>query len=69
MVIYYCTLKVKKTLRAINQISKNSYSTHPKGGTMNGEMDGQLTIRDKTESTSDRGGRAGPGHHFTKGSV
>jgi hypothetical protein len=42
----------KKTLRGINQISKNSYSTHPKGGTMNREMDGQLTIRDETESTS-----------------
>ena len=34
---------------------------------MNREMDGQLTIRDKTESTSDCCGRAGPGHHFTKG--
>ena len=34
---------------------------------MNGEMDGQLTIRDKKESTSDRCGRAGPGHHFTNG--
>ena len=36
---------------------------------MNREMDGQLTIRDETESTSHRCGRAGRGHHFTKGSV
>ncbi|MEP7110180.1 MAG: hypothetical protein ABI760_19445 [Ferruginibacter sp.] len=32
-------------------------------------MDRQLTILDETEFTSHRCGRAGPGHHFTKGSV
>ena len=48
MVIYDCTLKVKKTLRGINQISK----TVTERRTMNREMDGQLTIRDETESTS-----------------
>jgi hypothetical protein len=42
----------KKTLRGINQISKNSYSTHPERRNHEPEMDGQLTIRDETESTS-----------------
>jgi hypothetical protein len=34
---------------------------------MNREMDGQLIIRDETESISIA--VAGPGHHFTRGSV
>ena len=36
----------------INQISKTVIQLIQKGGTMNREMDGQLTIRDETESTS-----------------
>ena len=46
MVIYDCTLKVKKTLRGINQISKNSYSTYPERRNHEPGMEGQLTIRE-----------------------
>ena len=51
MIIYDCTLKVKK-LKGINQISKTVIQLTQKRGTMNRQIDGQLTICDERESTS-----------------